>query len=192
MLASLSGTVTTLRLDAAVIDVGGVGFWVHATPGTLAELRVGALAALATHLVVREDALTLYGFADAADRDLFATLQTVSGIGPRTGLAMLAVLDRDEIRAAVEAADYATIERVPGIGRKSAQRIVLELAGKLGAPEVTPARPAGTAMADQVTAALVGLGWTEKAASAAVAVVDGDDVPGLLRAALRHLGGHRV
>jgi Holliday junction DNA helicase RuvA len=191
MFASLTGTVTAIRLDAAIIDVGGVGFLVHTTPATLAALQVGTSATLATHLVVREDALVLYGFTEAADRDLFTTLQTVSGIGPRIGLAMLAVLDHNEIRTAIETADYATLQRVPGIGRKSAQRIVLELAGKLGPADIAAVSPAAQDMADEVTAALVGLGWTEKAASAAVAAVDGDDVSAMLRAALRHLGGHR-
>jgi Holliday junction DNA helicase RuvA len=191
MFASLTGKVTAIRLDAAVIDVGGVGFLVHATPATLGGLQVGASTTLATHLVVRDDALVLYGFTEGADRDLFTTLQTVSGIGPRIGLAMLAVLDRNEIRTAVETSDYATLQQVPGIGRKSAQRIVLELAGKLGPADVTAVSPADQGMADEVTAALVGLGWTEKAASAAVAAVGGDDVSAMLRAALRYLGGHR-
>lgn len=189
MLALLRGTVIWAGVDSAVIETGGVGFAVTATPATLGTLRVGSQAQLATHLVVREDSLTLYGFADTDDRDTFVTLQSVSGVGPKLALAMLAVLSTDDIAAAVHTADYATLERVPGIGRKSAQRLVLELSGKLAA---TPGpAPATSSVGDQAIDALVNLGWPEKAARDAVAAVGGTEVGAVLRAALRHLGGHR-
>lgn len=204
MIASVHGTVLTVRLDAAVVEVGGVGMLVQATPTTLAGLRVGTDARLHTSLVVREDSLTLFGFADADERDVFEVLQTVTGVGPRLALAMLAVHTPDGLRRAVADEDLAALVRVPGIGRKGAQRIVLELGDRLGAPAPAAGGPARAAVAadhrDQVTDALVGLGWPLRAAQDAVAgVLDGggepvgaDEVPGVLRAALRVLGGSRA
>lgn len=208
MIASVRGRVLTVRLDSAVVEVGGVGLLVQATPGTLAALRPGADAELATSLVVREDALTLFGFADADERDVFEVVQTVSGIGPRLALAMLAVHTPDGLRAAVAGGDLTALMKVPGIGRKGAQRIVLELTDRLGAPvsisASAPTAPvhATGAWRDQVVEALVGLGWTAKQSADAVDAVseppDGAtadavptapaDVAGTLRAALRHLG----
>jgi Holliday junction DNA helicase RuvA len=205
VIASVRGRVLAVRLDAAVIEVGGVGMLVQATPATLAGLRVGEEARLATSLVVREDALTLFGFADDDERDVFETVQTVSGIGPRLALAMLAVHTPDGLRAAVAAQDLNALVKVPGIGRKGAQRIVLELSDRLGAPAgatvplaagATPSGPV-PAWREQVVEALVGLGWSAKQAGDAVdavAVGHGDqgaaaDVAGVLRSALRHLGG---
>jgi len=197
VIASVRGRVLAVRLDSAVVEVGGVGLLLQATPGTLAELRPGAESELATSLVVREDALTLFGFADADERDVFEIVQTVSGIGPRLALAMLAVHTPDGLRAAVASGDLTALMKVPGIGRKGAQRIVLELTDRLGAPSSAAAAaptavPAGDAGRDQVVDALVGLGWSAKQAADAVEAVGedraGDDVAGTLRAALRHLG----
>ena len=206
MIASVRGKVLAVRLDAAVIEVGGVGLLVQATPATLAALRVGAQAELATSLVVREDALTLFGFADVDERDVFETVQTVSGIGPRLALAMLAVHTPDGLRAAVAGQDLTALTRVPGIGRKGAQRIVLELTDRLGppsggagqtAPAIDGARAGGSAGRDQVVEALVGLGWSARQATEAVDAVIGNgagpaagagDVASVLRAALRRLG----
>jgi Holliday junction DNA helicase RuvA len=203
VIASVRGTVQAVRLDAAVLEVGGVGLLVQATPTTLAALRVGAEATLATSMVVREDSLTLFGFSDADEREVFETVQTVSGVGPRLALAMLAVHTPDGLRRAVAGEDLAALKRVPGIGHKGAQRIVLELADRLGAPAPVglpdgPAVPAGDQRA-QVVDALVGLGWNVRAAEDAVAGVLTDpsatvgpqDVAGVLRAALRALGGGR-
>ncbi|CAL8977679.1 Holliday junction ATP-dependent DNA helicase RuvA [Cellulomonas sp. T2.31MG-18] len=205
MIASIQGTVLAVRLDSAVLAVGGVGLLVQATPTTLAGLRVGSAATLSTTLVVREDSLTLYGFADDDERDVFEVVQTVSGVGPRLALAMLAVHTPDGLRRAVADEDLAALQRVPGIGRKGAQRIVLELGDRLGAPAVraTAAGPVAAAAPsdrrDQVVEALVGLGWQARTAQDAVAsVLDGstepisaEDVAGVLRAALRTLGGAR-
>jgi Holliday junction DNA helicase RuvA len=204
VIASVRGTVQAVRLDGAVVEVGGVGMLVHATPTTLAGLRVGAEATLATSLVVREDSLTLFGFADADERAVFESVQTVSGVGPRLALAMLAVHSPDTLRRAVATEDLAALKRVPGIGHKGAQRIVLELAGKLGAPtDLAGASPAPAPAAGdrrgEVVDALVGLGWNAKAAEDAVGrVVDDDappvsdaDVAAVLRAALRALGSGR-
>ncbi|MPV37736.1 Holliday junction branch migration protein RuvA [Georgenia subflava] len=197
MIASVTGTVESVGLDHAVVTVGGVGMLVHATPTTLSGLSVGRAARLATALVVREDSLTLFGFADDDERGVFETLQTVSGVGPRLALAMLAVHTPDGLRRAVAGEDLAALQRVPGIGRKGAQRIVLEIGDKLGGPTdgAVPAVAAPAGSAPEVVDALVQLGWSDKVAGGAVeAVLSGDgapqDVPGVLRAALQHLGGH--
>lgn len=199
MIASVSGRVERVGLDSAVVGVGGVGLLVHLTPRTAADLRHGASAQLSTSLVVREDALTLYGFADDDERELFDLVQTVSGVGPRLAMAMLAVHRPDVLRGAIGGGDLAVLTKVPGIGRKSAERLVLELRDKVGLPGVTVAgSPApGTAPATdwrgQVVQALVGLGWPTRQADQAVEAVAGrlgDDPPvaGALRAALQELG----
>ncbi len=199
MIATLSGRVAAVRLDSAVLEVGGVGLLVHATPATLAGLRIGADARLSTSLMVREDSLTLFGFADDDERDVFEVVQTVSGIGPRLALAMLAVHSPDGLRRAVATEDLAALQRVPGIGRKGAQRLVLELADRLGAPgnESTRTAPASTDRRPEVVEALIGLGWTARVAQTAVDdVAPADeaviDVAVVLRSALRALGGARA
>jgi Holliday junction DNA helicase RuvA len=199
MIASVRGLVTSVATDAAVVEVGGVGLAVHCTPGTLAGLRVGAETRLATSLVVREDSLTLYGFADDDERHLFELLQTASGVGPRLAQAVLAVLNPDAVRKTISNGDTGTLTRVPGIGKKGAERLVLELRDRigpvpLGAPE--QATGAGNWPA-QVSEALVGLGWSAAAAEQAVHAVaetlDGPTppVPVLLRQAIRYLGRTR-
>ncbi|GEA84266.1 ATP-dependent DNA helicase RuvA [Cellulomonas sp. A375-1] len=207
MIASVRGTVLAVRLDSAVVEVGGVGMLVQATPATLAQLRHGQEALLHTSLVVREDSLTLFGFAEDDEREAFEIVQTVSGVGPRLALAMLAVHTPDGLRRAVAGEDLKALERVPGIGRKGAQRIVLELKDRLGAPSAVPVAgaaaaaptPTETDRRQQVVDALVGLGWNPKVAEEAVTDVLADtegpltaeDVPAVLRAALRGLGGVR-
>ena len=206
MIAHLSGCVAAVAPDGAVIEIGGVGLLVQCTPGTLAGLRLGERARLATSLVVREDALILYGFATEDERNTFELLQTASGVGPRLAQAMLAVLPPDALRRAVAAEDLATLTSVPGIGRKGAQRIVLELAGRLGSPtDVGTPAAAGTAVLagrqwqEQVRAGLLSLGWQGREADQAIAAVEPDvgaqaeepgdvDVAVALRAALRVLG----
>ncbi len=182
MIAHLDGTVSSVAPDGAVIDVGGVGLLVQCTPGTLAGLRTGERARVATSLVVRDDALTLYGFAAEDERNTFELLQTASGVGPRLALAMLAVFTPDALRRAVAAEDLAALTTVPGIGRKGAQRIVLELAGRLGSPGDGPVWPAAGGAAgggaraaswrDQVRAGLVSLGWQARDADQAIAAVE--------------------
>lgn len=200
MIAHVRGVVEHIGLDNAVIDVAGVGHRVHATPGTLATLRHGATVTLPTTLVVREDSMTLYGFSDADERDVFETLQTVSGVGPRLALAMLAVHSPDALRAAVAAEDHKALVKVPGIGDKGAKRIVLELGDRLG--PALGAAPSGTATAPEgnradVVAALTGLGWALKQAEAATdevlegGTVDPSDTGAVLRSALQLLGGAR-
>jgi holliday junction DNA helicase RuvA len=206
MIAHLDGTVSAVAPDGAVIDVGGVGLLVQCTPATLAGLRTSERARVATSLIVREDSLTLYGFASEDERNTFELLQTASGVGPRLALAMLASLTPEALRRAVAAEDLAALTTVPGIGRKGAQRIVLELAGRLGSPgeagDSAGPRLGGTpqpaSWRDQVRAALVSLGWQGREADQAIAAIEpqldgqvsgGDvDVPTALRAALQLLG----
>ena len=200
MIASVEGTVAALTADGVVVRVGGVGLALHTTPGTRARLRVGEPALLATSLVVREDSLTLYGFADDDERSLFELLQTASGVGPRLAQAVLTVHTPDAVRRALATEDLVTLCLVPGIGRKGAQRLVLELKDKALLPGASAPSPAGTSPGwrDTLTSALVGLGWT---AGQSEEVVQGlaqghpdagdEDVPALLRAALAQLGRAR-
>ena len=193
MIASVRGRVAQVGPGSAVVEVGGVGLEVQCTPATLARLRPGDDAALTTALVVREDSLTLYGFRDADEREVFETLQTASGVGPRLAQAVLAVHTPEEVRRAVATEDLPALTRVPGIGRKGAQRIVLELKDRLGPPgDVVDGSAVPTlrgAWQDQVRAGLLGLGYAMREADEAVAAVapeaaTTDDAGALLRAAL--------
>lgn len=199
MISFVRGPVAALSLAQAVIDVNGVGMLVHATPKTLGELRLGEEATLTTAMIVREDSMTLYGFADESEREVFDTLLTVSGIGPRLALAILAVLEPESIRLGVANADSKAFTKVPGVGPKVAGRIVLELKGKLnptGAPVSTSVAAPAMEWKDQVVAAMTSLGWNErdalKAIDAAIAAEpelgEGANVPAVLRATLRWLG----
>jgi holliday junction DNA helicase RuvA len=204
MIAHLRGTVAGVAPDGAVIDVGGVGMRVQCTPGTLATLKPGEPAQVATSLVVREDSLTLFGFTSDDERNVFELLQTASGVGPRLALAMLAVHAPDALRRAVATEDLAALTMVPGIGKKGAQRIVLEMKDRLGPPgddgAALPVRAASRAPSwrDQVQSGLVNLDWPARDADLAIAALedegviggsDGDavDVATVLRAALRKL-----
>lgn len=201
MIASVRGEVLSVGLDHAVVEVGGVGLAVHAAPATLATLRRGEQARLSTSLVVREDSLTLYGFADAAARELFVLLQTVSGVGPRLALAMLAVLEPDKLRSALAEGNLTVLTQVPGIGRKGAERLVVELRDKVGALAPSaggPATTGGGAVRTQVTEALVGLGFAarqaEQTVEAVLAELNGSDTTttsDVLRTALTRLGRNR-
>jgi Holliday junction DNA helicase RuvA len=197
MIAHVRGRVADVALDSAVLEVGGVGLQVMCTPATLADLRLDTYPTVPTSRGVREDSLTLFGFADADERDLFELLQTASGVGPKVAQAMLAVLSPDQVRTAVAGEDTKTLTKVPGIGQKGAQRIVLELKDRIGAPTggrmSTPVAMSTDAWRDQVHQGLVGLGWSPKDAEKAVETVapqvsgSDPDVGGLLRAALRSL-----
>ncbi|MFB7244854.1 Holliday junction branch migration protein RuvA [Streptomyces populi] len=203
MIAFVSGPVAALAPDSAVVEVGGIGIAVQCTPGTLSGLRTGQHAKLSTSLVVREDSLTLYGFADDDERQVFELLQTASGVGPRLAQAMLAVHTPDALRRAVSTGDEKALVAVPGIGKKGAQKLLLELKDRLGEP-LGPGGPAiGTAVTagwrDQLHAALVGLGYATREADEAVAAVAPQaeaaggtpQVGQLLRAALQTLNRAR-
>ena len=205
MIASVCGAVAHVGPEAAVIEVGGVGIAVQCTPATLASLRAGESTRLATSLVVREDSLTLFGFATDDERAVFEILQSVTGVGPRLAQAVLAVHAPDAVRAAVATDDVGALTLVPGVGKKGAQRLVLELKDKLGAATGgnsgvvrLPGQPGVGAWREQLRAALTGLGWSGREvdealaavgpeAEAAVAVGDEPDVAALLRTSLRML-----
>jgi Holliday junction DNA helicase RuvA len=202
VIAFVTGTVADVTLDSAVLEVGGVGLELHCTPPTLATLHVGSRATLPTSMVVREESLTLFGFLDDEEKQMFELLQTSSGVGPKLAQAMLAALTPEELRRAVVGEDVRALTSVSGIGQKGAQRIILELKDRIGAVS-TPvtgraaaARPAQEAWRSQVHTGLVGLGWSAKEADRAVDAVAPDvegaggaepDVAALLRAALRSL-----
>ncbi|MFD2416708.1 Holliday junction branch migration protein RuvA [Amycolatopsis pigmentata] len=195
MIASVRGEVLSVGLDHVVVEVGGVGLAVQATPSTLATLRRGEQTRLHTALVVREDSLTLFGFADADARELFGLLQTVSGIGPRLALAALAVLDPDKLRTALAEGNITVLTQVPGIGRKGAERLSLELRDKViaAAPDGRQAAPvAAGAVRAEVVEALTGLGFPARQAEPAVdkvlAAGEAADTSAVLRAALSALG----
>ncbi|MUL80183.1 MULTISPECIES: Holliday junction branch migration protein RuvA [unclassified Mycolicibacterium] len=193
MIASVRGEVIDIALDHAVIEAAGVGYKVMATPSTLATLRRGAESRLITAMIVREDSMTLYGFADGDARDLFLTLLGVSGVGPKIGLATLAVYDPQALRQALADGDVTALTRVPGIGKRGAERMVLELRDKIG--PVTPGAIGGAvghAVRAPVVEALVGLGFAAKQAEEATDKVLANDpeatTSSALRAALSMLG----
>jgi Holliday junction DNA helicase RuvA len=199
MIAFVRGTVAAVSLDSAILEVGGVGLQVLCAPSTLAGLQVGQPARLPTSMIVREESLTLFGFADDDEKGMFELLLTASGVGPKIAQAMLAVHSPDDLRRAVAREDLIALTKVPGIGRKGAQRIILELKDRIGPPQVdshpTPGWPSAGPQAtwrDQVHAALMGLGWSAREADQAVEAVapeagDSPDMAALLRAALRTL-----
>jgi Holliday junction DNA helicase RuvA len=200
MIAHLNGTVTGISPDGAVIEVGGVGLRVQCTPDTLATLKLGDSALVQTSMIVREDSLTLFGFGSEDERNVFELLQTASGVGPRLALAMLGVHSPDALRKAVANEDLNALTMVPGIGKKGAQRIVLEMKDRLGAPGdfagggVAPRQAATPTWRDQVQSGLINLGWSARDAEQAVAAVEAESVGGqtpdvstALRAALRKL-----
>ena len=208
MIASINGRVAAVSPDGAVVEVGGIGLAVQCTPGTIARLQVGETARLSTSLVVREDSLTLYGFADDDERSLFELLQTANGVGPRLAQAVLAIHPPREVRRAVSMADVKALMQVPGIGKKGAERLILELRDRLGSittdtsldgpsglPSVAPVAP----WRDQLTSALVSLGWNPKEAETAlgqlapvadeqIAATGAVEIAVLLRRALQLLG----
>lgn len=200
MISSLRGTVLSAIGGSAAIEVGGVGFAVQLTPDHVLSLRVGDQAFVHTSLIVREDALQLFGFADLEQLQVFELLTGVSGVGPKSAIGVLSVLSPDQVADAVAADDDAPFRKVSGIGPKTAKLIVLSLAGKLAATRRAPARAvkaggAPSAVPDSVLVALVGLGWPEKVAAEAVADVvaetdenERDSVQTLLRLTLARLG----
>lgn len=206
MISSIRGEVLQLGLDHAVVEVSGFGLSVQATPQTLSTLRAGTAVLLQTAFIPRQDdAPLLFGFADADEREIFTTLLGISGIGPRLALAVLSVHPPDDVRAAIRDSDTAAFTKVPGIGKKTAQRILLELAGKLviepqhdadaAEPNAGSAADPASATLDEVRSALASLGWTEKDAAAAVdAALKAEpelaeaDTSTVLRRTLRSLG----
>jgi Holliday junction DNA helicase RuvA len=187
VIASVRGEVLDVALDHVVIEAAGVGYKVMATPSTLSTLRRGSEARLVIAMIVREDSMTLYGFADAEARDLFTTLLGVSGVGPKIGLATLAVYDAQTLRQALADGDVAALTRVPGIGKRGAERMVLELRDKIGAVASAggPAGAGGHVIRGPVVEALVGLGFAIKQAEEATDKILADDPDATTSSALR-------
>lgn len=191
MIAHLSGSILDVRLNQLVIDVGGIGYQVTVAPELAAESRVGQSISLHTSLVVREDSWTLFGFSNADAKNLFEQLQSVTGIGPKVASALLAVYQPEELRSAIAAQDNAALERVPGIGKKVASRIILELKDKFGGGYRSKSSLSGP-WRTQVIGALTGLGYSAKEAESALDDVLSDfgrtpseaDLPEMLKLAL--------
>jgi Holliday junction DNA helicase RuvA len=202
MISSLTGEIQHIGTDSAVIAVGGVGYMFSASPTTLSALRLGQDISVQTLLLIRDDNPVLYGFGTADEREIFETMMTVSGIGPRIALAVLSVFHPDEVRQSIDQQDDKAFTKVPGIGPKSARRIILELSGKLVPREEPDATAAGIARGaepawkEQVQQALMGLGWSEKDAIKGIqhaldsdpALATSTDVSAALRATLQNLG----
>ena len=192
MIASVRGEVLDIALDHVVIEAAGVGYKVMATPSTLATLRRGSEARLITAMILREDSMTLYGFAEADARNLFLTLLSVSGVGPKIALATLAVYDAYALRQALADGDVTALTRVPGIGKRGAERMVLELRDKIGPVGPTAAVVNGHTVRGPVVEALVGLGFAIKQAEEATDKVLANEpqatTSSALRAALSMLG----
>jgi Holliday junction DNA helicase RuvA len=167
MIATLFGTVRALKLDQAVIDVNGVGYLIHITAKTSAHLSIGRDYQVFTSMVVREDSMTLYAFIDNDERELFELVQTVSGIGPKVALAITSAMSIDDLASAVNTKDESAIAAVPGIGKKGAQRLILELSGKLDFSHPA-SKSTGFSWRDQLIEALTGLGFARKQAEQAV------------------------
>lgn len=200
MIASVRGEVLEIALDHVVLEAAGVGYRLNVTPATLSTLTRGEESRLYTAMIVREDSMTLFGFSDTESRDLFGLLQTVSGVGPRLAMAVLAVLEPEALRKALAESNVAALTRVPGIGKRGAERMVVELRDKVNLVPVQSgppgsATPVITPVRDQVVEALIGLGFPVKQAEPAVDAVlaekPGADTSTALRAALASLGKNR-
>ena len=198
MIASVRGEVLDIALDHAVIEAAGVGYRVNATPVTLGALHRGSEARLFTTMIVREDSMTLYGFSDLESKDLFSLLQTVSGVGPRLAMATLAVLEPDALRRALSEGNLTALTRVPGIGKRGAERMVVELRDKVDAVPTTAGVSgafAGNAIRDQIVEALEGLGFplkqAEQATDSVLAETPAATTSVALRSALSLLGKTR-
>lgn len=193
MIAFLSGKVAAKGASYCLLEVGGVGFRLAMSTGSIAALPAeGDDVLIHTHLYVREDELSLFGFENVAEKEAFELLITVSGVGPKVALATLSALSPDALASAVDAEDVATISSVPGIGKKTAQRIILDLADKMGAGATSPsAGAAPTAASAQATEALLSMGFSPAEAAVAVKGYSGasDDAQSLLAYALKRLGG---
>ncbi|MFC8313423.1 Holliday junction branch migration protein RuvA [Gordonia sp. NPDC057258] len=188
MIASVRGPVLEIALDHAVIDCGGVGYRVLATPATLSRLRRGDEATLLTSMIVREDSMTLYGFTEPDARALFALLQTVTGVGPRLAMATLAVLEPDALRRALAESDTKSLTSVPGIGKRVAERLCVELRDKVdrSTGEASTGVTVVGGIREQVAEALVGLGFTAGPAEKAVTAVLAENPDADASTALRH------
>jgi Holliday junction DNA helicase RuvA len=168
MIAQLTGSVRQLTTEKVILEVGGVGYLISITPRTSSQITMGSVITLSTSLVVREDSMTLFGFLDSKDRDIYEVLQTVSGIGPKVALAITGAMTPDALAQAIASEDIGAIEKVPGIGKKGAQRLILELKGKLVSSSNAPQISSHSAVRDQLLSALTGLGFSSKESDVAI------------------------
>ena len=197
MISSLRGPVLEIRLDSLVVAVGGVGMTVMCSPDTISQARIDQEITLFTSLIVREDSLTLFGFANSEDREMFEVVQGVSGFGPKLAFTILSSLPADELRNAIGNEDVARLKQTPGVGAKGAQRLVLELKDRIGTPTSGSKRSASKEVQwqIQVEQGLLGLGWSPRDAQRAISAVieegisDSQETPELLRRALQILAG---
>ncbi|MDO5721203.1 MAG: Holliday junction branch migration protein RuvA [Actinomycetaceae bacterium] len=194
MIALIQGRVHHIGADKVIVTTTGVGYLIHTNSRTLMQLRHGEDVELHTAMVVREDSLTLYGFLSSDERDTHNALQSVTGVGPRTALAALEVFTPDELRQALANEDEKALQRIPGVGKKSAQRLIINIGDKLGPPSAAmPVKPTvDDTTGKEVVAALVSLGWNSARAEEAVAQFAGSgmNTSDMLRAALIALGGN--
>lgn len=193
MIASIRGIIQSIGIDHLIVETGGVGLLIYAPRSTLNAVgQIGSETFLYTLLIVREDALTLYGFSDPAQRNLFEQLIGVSGVGPKIALNLLSSGSPDEIQKSIAGGDIARLARVPGIGKKTAERIVLELRGKIDLRQPVGTTPGNVSTLDrELTDILISLGYSATEAAAAIAALPGDAPPILeerLRLALRYFG----
>ena len=198
MMSFLRGRLASVRGDVVIIDMGAVGVQAHVTASVLSSFVVGSIVDLPATLVVREESLTLYGFATDDEREVFELLQTVSGVGPKVALSIISTLGTDALRVAIAREDLAALTKVSGVGKKGAERLIIELRDKIGIVSASAtAAPVTDGWQSQVRSALLGLGWAPRDADAAISKVEVDsahagdissgDVAALLRAALRGL-----
>jgi Holliday junction DNA helicase RuvA len=197
MISSIRGPVIEIRLDSLVVGIGGVGMTVMCSPDTISQARLGSEVTLFTSLIVREDSLTLFGFANSENREMFEIVQGVSGFGPKLAFTIISSLPADELRTAIGNEDVARLKQTPGVGAKGAQRLVLELKDRIGTPSSGSKRTGstGSQWQIQVEQGLLGLGWTPRDAQRAISAVieegatDTQETPELLRRALQILAG---
>jgi Holliday junction DNA helicase RuvA len=189
MMSFLRGTVASMTTTSVALDVHGVGYFIHVTPRALQGLKVGEEKLIPVSLIVREDALTLYGFADVDEKSLFELVQTVTGIGPKLALTIVASQSPEDFVRAIASKDEARLTRIPGVGKKSAARMLIDLQDKVRSYGVTADQ---THWQETVTQALISLGWSDKDARAAMTALDVDnldtsDTGAILRLALAQM-----
>lgn len=197
MISSIRGPVLEITPDSLVVGIGGIGMSVMCSPDTISQARINSEITLFTSLIVREDSLTLFGFANSENREMFEVVQGVSGFGPKLAFTIISSLPAEELRTAIGNEDVARLKQTPGVGAKGAQRLVLELKDRIGTPSSGAKRSANTSAQwqIQVEQGLLGLGWSPRDAQRAISAVieegatDSQATPELLRRALQILAG---
>lgn len=194
MIGFIKGTIEDIEEDRAVVDCNGIGYNIFMPSSVLANISIGATVKIYTYLAVREDAMNLFGFLGKQDLDIFKKLITVSGIGPKGGLSIMSVMTADEVRMAIITGDHKAISKAPGVGAKTAMKVIVELKDKVNLEEVSfvsgAAAPVESNLQKEAVMALVALGYSEHESALAVKKVDGalyEDVETLIKEALRKM-----